>query len=356
MPHSEISGSPGASPSPERFAAWLRPSSAAGAKASTVRPFLHLCTGSHRRSPPSPTRATSPKPSSTLLRYRRRSGRSPCSSGPQTRFSYQFSRQSSDLVHRSPRPKARACVRGAGYAPARPSLARLTSGVGTIRRTRDASWGSATQAVAQAHRRRRAASRGHSGIAAAVWLSRCPNRWCPSGRVPDVMNVESSRATASALGSVTQTLVDRRPPGGAAGTRTPDLRRARAALSQLSYGPISPPDMPCGLSWAPGESGLVVRARLLAFGRRGRPVGAPGLEPGTSALSGPRSNHLSYAPITRCLSHSFPQDARFASPERGSVRTSGDAALKRKQWIEPASLRSTRVVSDHGWYRQGDTG
>ena len=26
------------------------------------------------------------------------------------------------------------------------------------------------------------------------------------------------------------------------------------------------------------------------------PVGAPGLEPGTSALSGPRSNHLSYAP------------------------------------------------------------
>ena len=27
------------------------------------------------------------------------------------------------------------------------------------------------------------------------------------------------------------------PPGGAAGIRTPDLRRARAALSQLSYGP-----------------------------------------------------------------------------------------------------------------------
>ena len=28
-------------------------------------------------------------------------------------------------------------------------------------------------------------------------------------------------------------------------------------------------------------------------------VGAPGLEPGTSALSGPRSNHLSYAPVAR---------------------------------------------------------
>ena len=63
-------------------------------------------------------------------------------------------------------------------------------------------------------------------------------------------------------------------PGGAAGTRTPDLRRAKAALSQLSYGPVSPDVMQ----------------------RRVRPVGAPGLEPGTSALSGPRSNHLSYAP------------------------------------------------------------
>jgi hypothetical protein len=52
--------------------------------------------------------------------------------------------------------------------------------------------------------------------------------------------------------------------GGAAGARTPNLRRARAALSQLSYDP--------------------------------GPVGAPGLEPGTSALSGPRSDQLSYAP------------------------------------------------------------
>ena len=66
-------------------------------------------------------------------------------------------------------------------------------------------------------------------------------------------------------------------PGGAAGIRTPDLRRARAALSRLSYGPqcCSPP-----------------RSRAAPPPR----VGAPGLEPGTSALSGPRSNHLSYAP------------------------------------------------------------
>lgn len=64
--------------------------------------------------------------------------------------------------------------------------------------------------------------------------------------------------------------------GGAAGIRTPDLRRAKAALSQLSYGPRSPLRSPAP---SPG-------------------VGAPGLEPGTSALSGPRSHHLSYAPAS----------------------------------------------------------
>jgi hypothetical protein len=63
---------------------------------------------------------------------------------------------------------------------------------------------------------------------------------------------------------------------GAAGIRTPDLRRARAALSRLSYGPLSPVE-----DHSPSRPG----------------VGAPGLEPGTSALSGPRSNHLSYAPV-----------------------------------------------------------
>ena len=53
--------------------------------------------------------------------------------------------------------------------------------------------------------------------------------------------------------------------GGAREDRTPDLLRARQALSQLSYGPE------------------VV-------------VGLGGLEPPTSPLSGVRSNHLSYRP------------------------------------------------------------
>ena len=51
---------------------------------------------------------------------------------------------------------------------------------------------------------------------------------------------------------------------GAEGIRTPDLRRAKAALSQLSYGPAR--------------------------------VGQPGIEPGTSVLSGLRSSRLSYWP------------------------------------------------------------
>ena len=55
--------------------------------------------------------------------------------------------------------------------------------------------------------------------------------------------------------------------GGAKEDRTPDLLRAKQALSQLSYGP--------------GPRKL---------------VGLGGLEPPTSPLSGVRSNHLSYRP------------------------------------------------------------
>lgn len=58
--------------------------------------------------------------------------------------------------------------------------------------------------------------------------------------------------------------------GGATGTRTPDLLRAKQALSQLSY--------------CPKNKSCV--------------VGVGGLEPPTSILSGSRSNQLSYTPVT----------------------------------------------------------
>jgi hypothetical protein len=50
LPHSEISGSPAASASPEHFVAWPRPSSASSAKASTVCPSFRssiVCALSH---------------------------------------------------------------------------------------------------------------------------------------------------------------------------------------------------------------------------------------------------------------------------------------------------------------------
>jgi hypothetical protein len=58
--------------------------------------------------------------------------------------------------------------------------------------------------------------------------------------------------------------------GGDEETRTPDPLLAKEMLCQLSYVPA-----------------ISIR----------EVVGAPGLEPGTSALSGPRSNQLSYAPL-----------------------------------------------------------
>src|SRR5262249_42273826 len=76
----------------------------------------------------------------------------------------------------------------------------------------------------------------------------------------------------------------------AEGSRTPDLRRAKAALSQLSYGPVRGP--PTGLG-----------------------VGVPGIEPGTSVLSGLRSNRLSYTPQATAESRR-PQPAK-SEGERG---------------------------------------
>jgi hypothetical protein len=64
--------------------------------------------------------------------------------------------------------------------------------------------------------------------------------------------------------------------GGAEGIRTPDLRRAKAALSQLSYGPRH--------AWCLREDHAASW------------VGQPGIEPGTSVLSGLRSSRLSYWP------------------------------------------------------------
>ena len=91
--------------------------------------------------------------------------------------------------------------------------------------------------------------------------------------------------------------------GGAEGIRTPDLRRAKAALSQLSYGPA---------------------ARSFSRTQRHQPtrVGQPGIEPGTSVLSGLRSSRLSYWPaVTPC---SLPDQGPEQHPIQPSACSSRD--------------------------------
>ena len=69
--------------------------------------------------------------------------------------------------------------------------------------------------------------------------------------------------------------------GGASRDRTDDLKLAKLALSQLSYGPVTT----CECS------------RMFALtSRSDAVVGREGVEPSTSRLSGVRSNHLSYRP------------------------------------------------------------
>ena len=105
--------------------------------------------------------------------------------------------------------------------------------------------------------------------------------------------------------------------GGAAGIRTPDLCRARAALSQTKLRPHNP-------------------------------VGAPGLEPGTSALSGPRSHHLSYAPGSVTLQHRYTNPVRRAEDEAESVVTRpwrGPTALSRAPSPPGAPAGRTRRIT-----------
>ena len=71
-------------------------------------------------------------------------------------------------------------------------------------------------------------------------------------------------------------------PGGADRVRTDDLRLARAALSQLSYSPLSGGP----LTRAPGDTSQQP-SRVVGLGRFELP---------TSRLSGVRSNQLSYRP------------------------------------------------------------
>ena len=76
--------------------------------------------------------------------------------------------------------------------------------------------------------------------------------------------------------------------GGADRDRTDDLKLAKLALSQLSYGPDSNLIQISAWGGSPSPSRGAARRRLVGPGRFERP---------TSRLSGVRSNHLSYEPF-----------------------------------------------------------
>ena len=108
------------------------------------------------------------------------------------------------------------------------------------------------------------------------------DRWSASALACWLFICRQARRDVSVLSCGPNALV-----GGAGGTRTPDFRLAKAALSQLSYGP--PVLEVRGGRW---EVGLYLWPPTSSF-QLPRLVGHPGLEPGTSVLSGPRSNRLS---------------------------------------------------------------
>jgi hypothetical protein len=90
-----------------------------------------------------------------------------------------------------------------------------------------------------------------------------------SGSCFFVVRAVTSVQTSPALAAPVAPLIDLfkvRPvgsAGGAAGTRTPDLRRARAALSQLSYGPLCCPARPRGgRAWTRTRDLGLIRAAL----------------------------------------------------------------------------------------------
>ena len=91
-------------------------------------------------------------------------------------------------------------------------------------------------------------------------------------------------------------LLPRLQSGGDEGTRTPDIRLAKAALSHLSYIPASE----CHLFRCKVPSSFFhLKRGYLIQGHHS--VGLSGFEPLTPALSAQCSNHLSYRPIEATL-------------------------------------------------------
>src|SRR5437588_162340 len=109
-------------------------------------------------------------------------------------------------------------------------------------------------------------------------------------------------------------LAARAKAGGADRDRTDDLKLAKLALSQLSYGPRNRFNLARRAEAAGGSPSSPPRGSdAAAFAASQRRLVGPGrVERPTSRLSGVRSNHLSYEPenALRRVSGSLRQDNR----------------------------------------------
>ena len=233
------------------------------------------------------------------------------------------------VLHRPPTPRHPPCAHLRGHPPPRPAGAPRSAPrhprTGHRHDTRQ------TQPLRSAHRSLRVDPSARVG-AYAVVIVRCgargrgaspPRSARPRGLVgPRALGLSRCSTTPRHDRTAARSPASSAGPGGAAGARTPDLRRARAALSRLSYGP-------------PSRHPDVTPSAVPRLGPARR-VGAPGLEPGTSALSGPRSDRLSYAPARRAGS---PHARRGGSPP---PRRTAEAAARRGR--EPGRRRSARAI------------
>ena len=130
---------------------------------------------------------------------------------------------------------------------------------------------------------------------------------------------------------------------------------ARESPPRWSRGDSNPGPPPCKGGALPAKlrppTAASRRSRVSASPlqpKRPDRVGAPGLEPGTSALSGPRSNRLSYAPAAGAHAPSSTAADRTRGPPGGQSPHAQDGArassrtTRSRKTARPGRVRSTQ--------------
>ncbi len=341
LPHSDTPGSQAASASPGHFAAWPRPSSAANAKASTMRPscgVFRSCSqsGNRRGLGSRPARASGTYPARPRACPRpppepRSDGPSPTPpfpSPPAVTARRQRAEPAVviDVLIRSARGRPDTSTPLALPLPG-PQQGSVTHPPKEV----------AVPAAAEPHGFRVAHCQRAGNdpkIVTNEVVKPLPN--------PRNLDVPGSRQNFPAAcghptaaggdeweGDPRRTLVSQ-PPRWSRGDSNPGPPPCKGgALPAKLRPPVPTPAAP------PARIDTAIPAR----------VGAPGLEPGTSALSGPRSNRLSYAPAGAAVSHSStaagpPQDSPGSTPALCPRRSA--RILPRIDPSTPGRLRSNQ--------------